>query len=510
MNTIESSEAPMNQPPARAIILLIIWLLGLAWLHWLMGHGFPAPWNDEVHFLIPADSFARTGTLTAPQMLNPTGIFWMPPTMYLVDGMAFRLSGAHTLDAARWVSFAELCAATYAVWFAVRRLLQPPALSAWYGALAVAALWSFATPVQLSGNIARPDSLSMLLSLSALVAFLNGRYALVLSLSAINLTTHPLQAAPTLVLSAAALLHWRGAGIRGFEWAAVLVSAALAGVAIQQFVQHPEMYLEHFRYQLLRKGSRGIDVKILACALALVLTYLAYATRQVRARFAATPDPVSVALAAVLYGLAMLFVYAYGREMAYSYALYTGALFIMAGVLALLVSWRPGFFQPAQQGAALIAVTILVHGLGSWGWALKAGSWAGMPVISPTDMFAVRADQQAIAADPRLASIAASTDALVDPFLYPLLVPEFGPGRSWTYNPLSEASPRVEFRHYLHIERNYPQTANARAAPDVVLFGYKCTSLERVHSPHGLYQVAIRSLIRTQAPQAFVDCPGQG
>lgn len=220
-----------------------------------MGFTFPIPWPDETDFIAQALAFSRTGSFFVSAMNPDRIVMWMPPGYMLVLAAVFKVFG-YSFDLARWVS-CILFIAVYALSiFIVRQVVD-----GWRSVAALAlSLCAFLSPYMLAtANLARMESLYLLLILCALLFTLRGRF--VAGLAVILLTGLVHFNAVYFLPPHAAFLLWssisrRTFGVEKWEWALALSAALMAGAYAVFVLLNWPGFIEDMRAQFAFKALR--------------------------------------------------------------------------------------------------------------------------------------------------------------------------------------------------------------------------------------------------------------
>jgi hypothetical protein len=301
-----------------------------AWLHLRAGFRFPFAWPDEAHFLTPALNLAERGTLAAPQLNAPEGMFWMPDGFAALYGAVFTVA-PDTLFTARMVSFAAILVCAGLMYAAATRLGAARLPTA-----GLVALWAVSPGVVIAGNVARMEALLLALLGAVVYAAAAERWPLALALAAGSMLVHPIGAVVFLAAAISAATHRGHVRLRptGAEWGmAALVAMAFVAEAIR-FGAHLSIVVDHLTFQLERKASRSPTPG--AVATQAVVVGVAEAVLSVWARrwLGAHRAAVVTTLSLLVGGFAVVF--AVGQEMWYAFLRSEGAV-LLAG-LAMLIT----------------------------------------------------------------------------------------------------------------------------------------------------------------------------
>jgi hypothetical protein len=234
-----------------SLFVLAVGVLTAVALHVAAGFHYPVPWDDEAHFLIPAQNFAQHLELAAPQLNAPQGIFWMP------DGYAVVLSAVfavvpNTEAVARLMSLGFTLVFAACLFVAATRLGGARLFVA--GALAT---WLVAPQVVLMANTARMEALILAVVGVALLLVAVGSWSAALSVVSLTPLIHPmgLMLVAALVL-AGVLLRADLRPSRRAEFALIALAGLAWTLEAVWFVAHLELVRSHIGFQLARKASK--------------------------------------------------------------------------------------------------------------------------------------------------------------------------------------------------------------------------------------------------------------
>lgn len=177
-------KAGHRHPTVAGLGLILAAAAVYIWLHNLAGLTFPIPWPDEASFLWPAIAVERSGSLLAPQLNPYRHVLWMPPGYMVWSGLVFRLFG-FSLGFARTLS----CAYVLMSFVLLVLLTSQLRLASLWPTLCAAFLlsrhWVFA------GNVARMESLVMMLACGGFLLLARRRLVLGGVLVGLTPLVHP-------------------------------------------------------------------------------------------------------------------------------------------------------------------------------------------------------------------------------------------------------------------------------------------------------------------------------
>ena len=343
-----------------AISLGVALLLSFVLTHVLFAFSLPPPFQDESWFAIPAVNLALNGSLSADHT-QIDNIYWLPPALYVLNGIAFFVTRTISLHVARTISF--LCAAVAALLFyrLTSRLLGKPGPFAKIATLA----WILCSPIVYAADLARPEALALLLSFAALLCLFHGAWTGAAALTLLCLLTHPLLAAPLLLTFTAALPAARLS--RPAVWEAVPAVPALSLLAweMTRLALDPHTYVVHWRYQLAIKFHQVPHGPVsLSAYVATAGLFVWSASRSVRpGNRTGLPHGPSLPL----FGCACILVWLFSRQYFYLPFTVTGALILLGAVLVAACGRWPAASSMLTGSAC--AITLLAA-LASWSTAL--------------------------------------------------------------------------------------------------------------------------------------------
>ncbi|MGH8909616.1 MAG: hypothetical protein ACRD0K_24780, partial [Egibacteraceae bacterium] len=255
----ERVAVPGTGPRADAVrrhlplVVLAVGMVTAVALHLAAGFHYPVPWDDEAHFLVPAQNFARHLTLTAPQLNAPEGIFWMPDGYAVVLGVFFVfLPDTETVARLLSLVFAlTFAGCLYAITARLGNARLPMAC-----ALAV---WLVAPLTVLMANIARMEGLILALVGVALLLVAARRWPAALAVASLTPLVHPMGLALIAAFALAALVLRADLRPSGrFEVALVALAVLAWAAEVAWLVANADLVRDHVGYQLSRKSGRGL------------------------------------------------------------------------------------------------------------------------------------------------------------------------------------------------------------------------------------------------------------
>jgi hypothetical protein len=337
--------------PHLPLMVLAVGMATAVALHCAAGFHYPVPWDDEAHFLVPAQNLARHLQLGAPQLNAPAGIFWMPDGYAVVLAVIFAFL-PDTETTARLVSLALAlmfagCLYTVSVRLGDARLGMACAL----------AVWLVAPLVVLMANIARMEALVLALVGAALLCVAAGRWAAALAVVSLTPLVHPMGFALIAAFVLVAVLMRADLHPSGWPEAALIALTGLAWVAEAAWLAaHLDLVQAHLDYQLARKSSRGLTLSRYEVAAGLVaavgLAGAVAARRQLGEQRA-----VVLATTCAVAG-AFVVIQVVGKEM--WYRVLSRETVLLLAALAVAVVWRPGPARVRPLTVALATALALV------------------------------------------------------------------------------------------------------------------------------------------------------
>jgi hypothetical protein len=500
--------SPLSRWGSFLLLLSAAAILSFVFAHAVWPLALPPPWEDEIHFLIPAVSFAHGNGFSGARMLTPQ-IYWMPSGYYILNGIVFFLADHAGLRLARLVSFLCVTGAALILRHIVAVVLgeldeRRPVLGT-----ALVLVWYLSLPVVFGADIARPDALALLTTLAALDCLLRGRLLAGFAFAALSVMVHPLLALPACAVAFCALPMLRPSRLRTlrvhwWEWLILVVAVGVVGVEIQRLASDFAVYRAHWAFQLSRKAGRhaGGAVK-LSAVVTLVAACWAFVScwrgGWVEAKLSATL-PWRFAL---VFGIAAVFAHLTGKEMWYFPLLLLGLLLILC---ALLGSLRADSVTRFGILAIPLSAVAVLAGLATWGIGLRTHGVYGFHV-QPRVLARVDTDLRAMTETTH--DLLAHEDAkavLVDPSLY---YPYLGQRaatlpQDFTWNPLSRPAD-IGFDHVVVLKKGYPSFASD--FPAGLLPGYACAAEKDLSTADGRYVIGITTVTRgTDASRPYTPC----
>ena len=329
-----------------------------------LGLRFPVPWPDEGSFLWPALAFRDHSALFAPEIHPSRDAMWMPPGFMVLEGLLFRLL-PFSLSTSRLVSalFVVLSFAGLGAFVA-----RSPARVAH----ALLASTFFACPiVLLVGNVARMESLVLLVGVAGFVALERGRAA-GLGLVALAPLVHPNGA----FVAIGGFAYWaallRGKMVARRPDVLVIVAAAAVWLLYGAYVaRNLPGFLEDIGAQLRFKRwvsaeeggavARASNPVVLGSCIALLVSTI------VSRRAGARPGAPAF-LAAALLGLTV----SSAGWLYEVYAAFAALLVSMLAVEAVVVALRGSSHSPQLRLSLLAGASALVW-IVDLGWVLQSG-----------------------------------------------------------------------------------------------------------------------------------------
>ena len=245
-----------GRPQRRlAGLLLLAGVIAALLLHLAAGFHLPTPWDDEIHFLVPARNLAHGSGLVAPQLNAPQGLFWMPDGYALFMGLIYALAPA-SLEVARWFSFALVVVVAVGLHLFLRELHVPPVIAA-----LMLAIWLVAPRAVVLGNVARMEALLLALFVTALLLAASERWAVALAVAALGALVHPI-GIPLFGIIAVAAVAFRKRLLphRALEWALVIAVAAILFAEAARLIGFLDLAREQLAFQWGRKAGRAVGL----------------------------------------------------------------------------------------------------------------------------------------------------------------------------------------------------------------------------------------------------------
>jgi hypothetical protein len=230
----------------RVALVALIGVVLLAYASWRVAIGtvFPPPWNDEIHFLVPASPWLSGRTFAADGMLSPGGIYWIPSGYYVFMATVFSWLPT-SLAVARWVSTVLIAACA---WLVARMYGTTIASAGKLQQCLLGALYLVATPCVIASSVARPEALALFLGLIALRFYQLGRPAVVLAAGVAALSVHPLLALPAISVAWLALFEHPWRAITRSETTLILLALALVCVECSRLALHFDSYASDWAF----------------------------------------------------------------------------------------------------------------------------------------------------------------------------------------------------------------------------------------------------------------------
>ncbi|MGH8601332.1 MAG: ArnT family glycosyltransferase, partial [Gammaproteobacteria bacterium] len=336
-----------------AAALVIACVLGI---RLFLGFEFPIPWNDETAFIAQAFEFSQTGSFFVWGLNQERPVLWMPPGYMLLLAGVYKAFG-YSFEISRWVSCLLYIGAFLIVWHIVRSRL-----AGWWRLLALGfVLVAFLSPYALAiSNIARMESLYVLLFMLSLLAAVQGRPVLGLALVLVTATVH--FNAVYFLLPFAVLIGWtlvrRESLVVGPGELLALVLAVLALTAYGLFViKHIDAFWQDMQFQFAFKLGSPVMGGREGWMLLGGLLLLSLGQLLLHRRFG-----TEVLLS--LYGISFIAMALNGHSMWYDFAYALGFMLLLAGVLASLSACR----GRALRIAGVLVLAGLASQLGYYAW----------------------------------------------------------------------------------------------------------------------------------------------
>jgi hypothetical protein len=168
-----------------SIILLFLFMLLYAQVHYRASFSFPIPWTeDEAVFLWPAISFQETNSLYAPELHPDRPIFLMPPAYMIVSGILFKVFG-----------FSLAFARTLSLIFMVAAFILLVCMTRKYGfylpSLLLCGFFLLSKQFVVTGNVARMEALLLLVVVAGFFLLQMERDYKALALLSVSPLLHP-------------------------------------------------------------------------------------------------------------------------------------------------------------------------------------------------------------------------------------------------------------------------------------------------------------------------------
>jgi hypothetical protein len=334
-----------------ALVVAVVLFVRIA-----MGFEFPIPWNDETAFIAQAFEFSRSGSFFVWGLNQERLVMWMPPGYMLLLAGVYSLFG-YSFEISRWVSCLLYIGAFLIVWSIVCNQL-----TGWRRGLALGFVTlAFLSPYALAiSNIARMESLYVLLFMLSLLAAVQGKQVLALALVLVTATVH--FNAVYFLLPFAVLTGWtiirRENLLVGPGELLALVLAALTLAAYGLFViKHIDAFWQDMQFQFAFKLGSPVMSGAKGWIMLGALLLLALVQLLVQRRF-------STGVVLSLYGISFIAMALNGHSMWYEFAYALGFMLLLVGVLASL----PSSSGKALYVAAALTVSVLIYQLGFYAW----------------------------------------------------------------------------------------------------------------------------------------------
>ncbi|MBL4686775.1 MAG: glycosyltransferase family 39 protein [Nannocystaceae bacterium] len=354
-------------------------------LHLRAGWTLPVPWPDEVHFLMPAQSLAASGTLWVPGLHPERPLMWMPPGYATMMAAVFSITGPSLL-VARGISM-------LAVWIAALALWRLAGSVAHRGlATIVAGLFLLHPAVVVIGNVARMDAVVLAMSLTA-AACLDRRPVLAVGLLVLATLVHPNGAFFLVAAAVYILVGLRRGTLVLRPTRAELGVLVIAAVALCAYAMHAASHwpglVQDMAFQVARKTDRDVWLSFTGrrmwMALALVAMLVWPQRRDGHARL-------------LVVGLPAYLVQRLGHEMWYHpFDVLFTAVFAVAAV-RMVVTVAPRLWTRARAATVLVVGAALsLLGLAIWPELPRhphAAVWRHMrmadaPYVGPNELHSV-------------------------------------------------------------------------------------------------------------------------
>lgn len=317
------SAAAADRIPRSALALVAAAAVVATVLHAWAGLTYPYPWVDESHFLAPARSLLRHGTLAAPQINAPRGIFWVP------EGYSVLMAPvAWSIELARATS---LVAMLVWVWCLVRAAGSGAPRRA-VPVAGAALAWLCTGSAVMAANIARMEAPILALAGVALVLASRGRWLGAVAVAAFAPLIHPVGVA-VFVATGLAGLWFRGAQRPRPLDRVLAVAAVVAWLAqAMRYAANWDIAASHLEFQLLRKAGRSLAPSDVEVALLVVIAGVGLLTVTALRRRAGA----GVAALSLLYAGGFMVVVVLGNEMWYEVLRLPTALLLLVVAAAAL------------------------------------------------------------------------------------------------------------------------------------------------------------------------------
>lgn len=224
-------------------------------VHSLASFAFPIPWADEAHFLWQAAAFAKGNNLFAPEQHEARSILWMPPGYMVLFGLIFKVTG-FSLAIARMFSMVFTIGAFLALLLLTRHLRCRAAV------VVLLSLFLVNRFFIVSGNVARMESLLLLLACCGYLLIATQHYVKGLALLIITPLIHPNGLYLAVFAVFFVLVRARLKAIKESFCPSDLLAVAVTMAAWLAYAHYVQHHWEEFRldmgYQIARKASRDV------------------------------------------------------------------------------------------------------------------------------------------------------------------------------------------------------------------------------------------------------------
>jgi hypothetical protein len=236
---------------AAAIAAIAVYLL----VHRLASFAFPIPQGDEATFLWQAVAFAKGNTLFAPELHGERSIMWMPPGYMIFLGLIFKITG-FSLTIARTISMLFTIGAFVAMLLIGWQLRSREAI------VVLMSLFLLNKFFIVTGNVARMESLVLLLTCCGYLLIAARFYVKGLALLLITPLIHPNGMYMFSFALLFVVLRVGLADVKKSFCLSDLLAVAVAIAAWLAYAYYVQGHWEDFRldmgYQFARKASRDI------------------------------------------------------------------------------------------------------------------------------------------------------------------------------------------------------------------------------------------------------------
>lgn len=486
-----------------ACLLTPLAVLIFVLVHVIWRYTLPVPWSDESHFIIPAIAFYNSHTFTADAMYVHQ-IFWMPVHLYILNGIAFTVLHAFSLNVSRALAFVLVTAAAIFMRSAVRSILASDSVHPAIGDALIVA-WYISLPIVFSADLMRPDALSLCLSTACLSLALKDHYLGAFALAVASGVTHPLEAFPAVAVGICVvpLLNFKRA-----SWSDRVLSVWAFGLLLYEssrVVRYPSLYRAHLALQLGNKAAHHIP-GYTYLLIDLTIPLLAYSVFRVYARRRSLElDRRSRYLVTLTYALVSVFVTAFAQEMWYFVWELSGFVLLFALGREWFQSdlWKQTFasYVPIPSFATkpvVIAMAVVSLGISTWAAGYRSRGIYGF-YTNPRKLSQIRGDQEVLQkALKEELNASGAKSVLLPPSLYGFFVdcdnsmPNL---RFSTLNPFSTVDGE-SLDHLVVLTRGYPTAATETRVPSP-LADQGCSRVSTITTPHGYYQAVVLAVSAT-------------